>query len=99
MKRYAAKHGIIKKPFFGGLVFPPSWHTVIWGGVLEVEVFFLLRNKGVGGCVKSPFFKDTAVSGRYRRVLFSFPSPLTRQKKAHPLSRISPASDAKFGST
>ena len=29
------------------------------------------RKKGI----KSPFFKDTAVSGRYRCVLFLFPSP------------------------
>ena len=36
---------------------------------------FFLKKENTGGVLKSPFFKDTAVSGRYRRVLFPFPSP------------------------
>ena len=34
---------------------------------------FLFKNENTGGVLKSPFFKDTAVSRRYRRGLF--PSP------------------------
>ena len=34
---------------------------------------FPFENENTGGVLKSPFFKDTAVSGRYRCVLFHFP--------------------------
>ena len=32
--------------------------------------FSFSKNENTGGVLKSPFFKDTAVSGRYRRVHF-----------------------------
>ena len=34
---------------------------------------FLFKNWNTGGVIKSPIFKDTAVSGRDRRVRFAFP--------------------------
>ena len=53
---------------------------------IKAAVFFL-KNKNTGGVLKSPFFKDTAVSGRYRRVLFLFPIllPIT---EVNPLFRL-----------
>ena len=39
---------------------------------IKAAVFFL-KNKNTEGVLKSPFFKDTAVSGRYRCVLFHLP--------------------------
>ena len=34
---------------------------------------FLFQNENAEGVLKLPFFKDTAVSRRYRHVLFSMP--------------------------
>jgi hypothetical protein len=39
--------------------------------LLKTAVFFL-KNKITGGVLKSPFFEDTAVSRRYRHVLFLY---------------------------
>ena len=37
--------------------------------------FPFLKNRIAGGVLKSPFFKDTAVSRRYRRVFFYLLQP------------------------
>ena len=40
--------------------------------IIKAAVFFS-KNENTGGVLKSPFFKDTAVSRRYRHVLFPMP--------------------------
>ena len=39
---------------------------------LTRQPLFFLKNKITGGVLKSPFFEDTAVSRRYRHVLFLY---------------------------
>ena len=45
--------------------------TAVLKYLLKTAVFFL-KNKITGGVLKSPFFEDTAVSRRYRHVLFLY---------------------------
>ena len=77
MKTTAQRH--IKKPLFRRLdIHAPKQNTValrrFWNNKFQAAVFFS-KNENTGGVLKSPFFKDTAVSRRYRCVLFHFLSP------------------------
>ena len=45
--------------------------TTVLKQQFQAAVFFL-KNENTGGVLRSPFFKDTAVSGRYRVSIFVF---------------------------
>ena len=57
--------------FYIGLGIPDSLLGAAWPAIYgDLSVQMCIRDRIAGSVLKSPFFKDTAVSGRYRRVHF-----------------------------
>ena len=73
-EKYHPPNGIIKKPLFRRLVSvrPNKVRVALrrfWNNKFQSRRFLLKKWK-TEGVLKLPIFKDTAVSGRYRHVLF-----------------------------